>query len=83
MFSGGGTTTIGYSPTTTTTENVSAKPVGPFHSSNHKNNHHISGAATTSFLATSRMHLVDTWRESFMNRSYEKHVSQKSTRYYF
>ena len=67
-------TTIGYS--STTTESVSGKP---FPGIDHRNNHLTSGggAATTSSnsLTTSRMHLVDSWRESFLNNSYEKHVS--------
>ena len=77
----GGGTTIGYS--STTTERVSGKTsLGasfPGHSSiNH--HRHISGSSpsavvTSSPLSTSRMHLVDTLRESFMNNSYEKHVS--------
>ena len=76
----GGGTTIGYS--STTTERVSGKTsLGasfPGHSSiNH--HRHISGSSsaveTSSPLPTSRMHLVDTLRESFLNNSYEKHVS--------
>ena len=77
----GGGTTIGYS--STATERVSGKTSLGASFSGHSsiNHHHISGSSaavvTSSPLSTSRMHLVDTLRESFMNNSYEKHVSYK------
>lgn len=83
----GGGTTIGYS--STATERVGGKTSfgASFLDHSSINHHrHISGPSsaaeaasvvTSSALSTSRMHLVDTLRESFMNSSYEKHVSFK------
>ena len=69
----GGGATIGYS--TTATDSVGAKSLGSFSGVGHRNKHLISGAGTASSVSPSRMHLVDSWRESFMNHSYDKHVS--------
>ena len=81
-----GDSTIGYS--STPSERLSGKTsLGASFSGHSSINHHrhTSGSSsaaatvvTSSSLPTSRMHLVDTLRESFMNSSYEKHVSFKS-----
>ena len=73
-----GAPTVGYS-SSTTAEGIGGKYLGSFPGFSQRSDHHIvgTGSATTntSSLPTSRMHLVDSWRESIMKHSYEKQVS--------
>ena len=69
----GGGATIGYS--TTSTDSVGGKIIGTFAGTDRRGKQVTGGSGPESPLVPSRMHLVDSWRESFMNRSYDKHVS--------
>ena len=79
-----GASTVGYS-SSTTAKSISGKYLGSFPGFSQRSDHHIvgTGSATTntSSLPTSRMHLVDSWRESIMKHSYEKQVSVFSSLY--
>merc|ERR1719361_2287091 len=69
-----GAATVGYS-SSTTAESIGGKYLGSFPGFSQRSDHHIVGGiatTNTSSLPTSRMHLVDSWRESIMKHSYEK-----------
>ena len=69
----GGGATIGYS--TTSTDSVGEKIIGTFSGVDHRDKQVTGGGGPASSILPSRMHLVDSWKESFMSSSYEKHVS--------
>ena len=69
----GGGATIGYS--TTSADSVAGKIIGTFSGVDHRGKQLTSGMGPGSSVSPSRMHLVDSWRESFMSNSYDKHVS--------
>ena len=78
-----GAATVGYS-SSTTAESIGGKYLGSFPGFSQRSDHHIVGGiatTNTSSLPTSRMHLVDSWRESIMKHSYEKQVSVFSSLY--
>ena len=69
----GGGATIGYS--TTSRDSLGEKIIGTFSGVDHRGKQVTGGGGPASSALPSRMHLVDSWRESFMNSSYDKHVS--------